>query len=541
MKITKISFLLIGLAAALLLVLAIFSLGLLGKARAHYTATFHGCGISSFSISPTRLNSGDTLTLTSVLRQCPRRDEEAPGIYDFSPGVAAADAGNSCTLTADHTVTCIHRYTITALSGSYSVTLNLAGEMVDERQTRSFDVFTNAPPSVSISASLRSIYVSRTSTIAWSSLDASACTASGDWSGNLLPNGSRVVSPTTNGIKLYRIMCVGPLNPPANNVAVVVVSNSVERVINCQFSRTCGVPCGYVGVTSTINCALGEGASCGAFSEYCGSCGRLREDPQCEPYGPPPTASISANPQSIPLGQSTTLSWSSTDALACGAFGDWSDVISTSGSQPVTPTTTGMKRYNIVCVNAVRQATSSVTVTVTQPMLTATCSVSRSVVQQGDPATFSANPAGGTSPYRYQWQYPAGLSTCPTAAGGDPSFQTCTTAPLTRDLSAGDFKVNVYDGASRSTGFVSCPPVTVSGGIISSSFSTSSKVMRTATTTAPGQPATIRFNTRNIGTRDSRIRWRCRQGSLPPGVIVNLDQCVGPGSPTQLRGGAPDF
>ena len=65
----------------------------------------------------------------------------------------------------------------------------------------------------------------------------------------------------------------------------------------------------------------------------------------------PPTASLSVQPASITLGDSTTLTWSSTYADGCSASGDlWGGGLpATSGSQTVTPPGTGSYTFNVTC------------------------------------------------------------------------------------------------------------------------------------------------------------------------------------------------
>jgi hypothetical protein len=83
-------------------------------------------------------------------------------------------------------------------------------------------------------------------------------------------------------------------------------------------------------------------------------------------YGPtasPPTVSLAASPASISSGQSSTLSWNSTNATSCSASGAWSGTQLTSGSQTVSPTATST--YSLTCSGAGGSATASATVTLT--------------------------------------------------------------------------------------------------------------------------------------------------------------------------------
>jgi uncharacterized protein (TIGR03118 family) len=64
---------------------------------------------------------------------------------------------------------------------------------------------------------------------------------------------------------------------------------------------------------------------------------------------PPPTVSISVSPASIVLGQSATLTWSSSAGSNCTASGGWSGAEPASGNLAVTPTATGTVTYTLAC------------------------------------------------------------------------------------------------------------------------------------------------------------------------------------------------
>ena len=86
------------------------------------------------------------------------------------------------------------------------------------------------------------------------------------------------------------------------------------------------------------------------------------------PPPPPPGApsvTLSASPTSIQTGQSSTLTWSSTNATSCTASGSWTGTKATSGTQAVTPTATAT--YTLTCSGATgtTPASQSATVTVT--------------------------------------------------------------------------------------------------------------------------------------------------------------------------------
>ena len=77
---------------------------------------------------------------------------------------------------------------------------------------------------------------------------------------------------------------------------------------------------------------------------------------------PPPqaTASITANPTTVMQGDSTVISWNSSNASSCTASGYWSGNKATSGSETVAMTSYGEQSFTVKCGTA----SSSVTVQV---------------------------------------------------------------------------------------------------------------------------------------------------------------------------------
>jgi uncharacterized protein (TIGR03118 family) len=62
-----------------------------------------------------------------------------------------------------------------------------------------------------------------------------------------------------------------------------------------------------------------------------------------------PTVTFSVAPTTITLGQSATLTWSTTNAASCAASGGWTGTQATSGTQSVTPTGAGNVTYTLSC------------------------------------------------------------------------------------------------------------------------------------------------------------------------------------------------
>lgn len=67
--------------------------------------------------------------------------------------------------------------------------------------------------------------------------------------------------------------------------------------------------------------------------------------PPLPPF-PAPALTLSASPTTISVGQSATLTWSSTDTAVCTASGAWSGTKALSGNQSVSPTSTSTYTMN---------------------------------------------------------------------------------------------------------------------------------------------------------------------------------------------------
>src|SRR6516164_4083680 len=82
--------------------------------------------------------------------------------------------------------------------------------------------------------------------------------------------------------------------------------------------------------------------------------------------GPPvaPSLAITVKPSTITLGQSATLSWSSSSVTACVASGAWSGPQPPQGTSTVTPTTAGTFAYVLGCSTPVGSLAESTVLTV---------------------------------------------------------------------------------------------------------------------------------------------------------------------------------
>ena len=134
-----------------------------------------------------------------------------------------------------------------------------------------------AAPTLSLTANPTSIEAGKSSTLSWSSSNATSCVASGAWSGNKNLSGQQPVQPSTNAS--YTLTCSGP-------------GGSVQR-------------------TASVTVTQASGATL--------------------------TLSLTATPSTIRLGQVVVLKWSSNSPDACQASRDWSGLKPPTGQLMVRP------------------------------------------------------------------------------------------------------------------------------------------------------------------------------------------------------------
>src|SRR3989344_6010438 len=135
-----------------------------------------------------------------------------------------------------------------------------------------------------------------------------------------------------------------------------------------------------------------------------GNCGVSPSPPS--PIPPVPVVSLTADPTSIQVGQSSVLNWTSQNANSCTRSGGWSGASSLSGNLTVSPSQT--TSYTVSCTGPGGQATAATTITVfaapppppsPPPPPAATCPVTANPmsIPQGGTTTLSWSSANATS------------------------------------------------------------------------------------------------------------------------------------------------
>jgi outer membrane protein assembly factor BamB len=265
-----------------------------------------------------------------------------------------------------------------------------------------------APPVTTISLAPTTIAAGQSSVLTWSSTGASDCSASGAWTGAVATAGKQTVTQISAGSYSYTVTCSGSGGSTANSATLTV--NVPTPIVSIALSPS-SISTDHA---ATLSWSASNASSCAASGAWSGPqavSGSLtvgRQVPGSYTYtlscsnGPHSatnsalltvvipqqlTTTLTANPASIAVGKSTTLTWSSNGADFCVASGAWSGTLPASGSQSVSVAGTGSNYYALQCASATGDGSAQVTV---QGLVaTVTLSVNPTTTGVGQPATLT--------------------------------------------------------------------------------------------------------------------------------------------------------
>ena len=241
-------------------------------------------------------------------------------------------------------------------------------------------------PTVTLTASPNPIANGGRSTLTWSSTDATSCTAGGPWSTSGQLSGSGLTDPLTTDTT-FTLQCTGPGGTsPVQSVTITVGAPSA-----CPLPWGGGLPSGS-SVTAYQASTVVAPASCVPETRTCtnGELNGTYTNKTCAVVEPP-TVTFSSSPNPIDPGQSTKLTWSSTNATSCTGTGfSTGGATSNASGVAVAPLTT--TAYQITCTGPGGPTTKTITVTVNQPQVSITASPSR--VRSGDTTTLTWSSSG---------------------------------------------------------------------------------------------------------------------------------------------------
>jgi len=348
----------------------------------------------SVSVSPT-LTTTYTLTATgpggTITANVTVTVNTPPAITSFTASPTSIIAGASSTLSWSTTnatsVTISNGVGTQPVSGSVSVTptstttytLTATGPGGSTTATATVTVSAAAPVISSFNASPPTINVGASSTLAWSTVNATSVTIS-NGVGAQAVNGTVVVSPTATTV--YTLTATGPGGTNSSSVTVTV--NPLPVISSFAASP----PAIIAGSSSTLAWTTSNTTSV-MISNGVGSQpvnGSIPVSPTVTTVytltatGPggsttanvtvtvnqpaPSIGSFSATPASIIVGNSSTLSWSTTNATSV-TINNGVGSQPVNGSVPVSPTVTTI--YTLTATGPGGSTTANVTVTVNQP------------------------------------------------------------------------------------------------------------------------------------------------------------------------------
>jgi hypothetical protein len=275
---------------------------------------------------------------------------------------------------------------------------------------------TTAAPTVTFAASPSSITAGGSSVLTWSSKNATACDASGGWTGTKTESGSFTVDPTST--TTYTLTCTGAggsdhastlvtvraatTAPAAPTVALTASVTTIPAGTTSKLTwssknaTSCVGSDGWTGTEATSGTHNVSPTSTTTYTLSCTSsagtaAASTKITVDAAAAVPAPTVTLTASSTTISSGGSSTLTWSTLNASSCTASGGWSGTEAVSGTHSVSPTAT--TTYTLTCTGTGGSTTASDTVTVS--------------------ATTSTPPASGTS-----WVYYNGVFDWP----GDYSY-----------------------------------------------------------------------------------------------------------------------
>lgn len=253
-------------------------------------------------------------------------------------------------------------------------------------------------PTVSLSANRTSVNSGESATLTWSSANATSCTASGAWTGTQSTSGSKSTGALTT-TSTFTLTCTGSGGSASASRTVTVTGTTAQRPTVTLTANPTSVSSGG---SSTLTWSSTNATSCTASGAWAGSqatsgsksTGALTANSTftltCTGSGgsasvsravsvsaasSAPKVSLSANPTLVKSGESSTLTWSSTNATSCEASGAWSGNLATSGSRSTGALTKGAT-YSITCTGSGGTIATSTTVSIDSPQ-SATCTTSK--------------------------------------------------------------------------------------------------------------------------------------------------------------------
>lgn len=239
-------------------------------------------------------------------------------------------------------------------------------------------------PTVNFSANPSTVPMNGSSTLQWTTSDATSCTGSGGiagWPGSKALQGSQSVGPFSGNAQ-FTLSCTGAGGTTQRNATVSVQAppsvtlSANPTAVNAGARSTltwsstgatgCTASGGWSGTKATSGSEQTPALSAATnFVLDCTGAGGTtqRNVTVTVNAASPPTVTLTASPGSVASNGTSTLTWSSTNATSCSASGGWTGTRGTSGTE-TTGALTSTRAYTLTCTGAGGTGSASATVTV---------------------------------------------------------------------------------------------------------------------------------------------------------------------------------
>jgi hypothetical protein len=269
-------------------------------------------GVNDTFLGFTLANAG--IPVTTTIAQC-ENDASYPNFFGTSAATPHVAGIAALMMQADSTVLPAQIY-----SSLHSSALAMSTPSPNFNSGYGFVQADTALVVPTLTLAATSIPFNSSTTLDWSTIDATGCVATGsagvslNWTGALATSGSITVTPTAAGTATYTLTCSNAFGTSA---------------------------------ISSVNLTATSGT-------------------------PPAAPTLKLAAASVQVGKSTTLTWVSVNATSCTASGSWSGTLAVSGSMAITPAAVGVETFSLVCSNlGGPSAAASVSLSATPEVATA--------------------------------------------------------------------------------------------------------------------------------------------------------------------------
>jgi len=206
-------------------------------ANGSQTVTLATSGTNTYTLTCTNAagaSAANTVYLTSVVPAAPTLTITATSLNLGQSATLSWSSATAASCTASGSWSGIlspngSQIVTPAAGGTETYTLTCANA-IGASPASSVTLAVDAPPAApTLTLAETSIDIGSSTTITWSSVNATSCTASGSWTGTLATSGTNTLTPTTEGAYTYTLVCsnaAGASAATSVNLTVTVPSNT---------------------------------------------------------------------------------------------------------------------------------------------------------------------------------------------------------------------------------------------------------------------------------------------------------------------------